>query len=76
MTLSKELLLKYLPLVWDRFTKGNNILTINQLKTQVLNGSESFTDYLFLEEEINGKSGYVNYEEFSSLILGNSKLIH
>ena len=65
-----------MPYIWDWLTKGSDILAIGMIKKILLNGNDNFSDFSFLEEELKGKSTFgLNYEEFASLILGNSKVI-
>ena len=74
MSLSKDLIQKHLPLIWDRLTSGSDVLAITTLRKRLLNNQDNFMDYNFLEEELKGKSGYgITYEEFQMLILGNTK---
>jgi len=74
MSLSKDMVTKYLPYIWDKLTSGSDILGVITFRKKVLNNNENFSDYVFLEEELKGKLTIgLTYDEFITLILGNSK---
>ena len=74
MSLSKDLISKYLPYLWDKLACGSDVLGVMTFRKKVLNNNENFSDYVFLEEELKWKLSIgLTYEEFITLILGNSK---
>ena len=75
MTISKEHLTKYIKVVWEDLSGGEDMLTMKQVREKVLENNDQFIDYHFLKEEVQGKQGFgITFEEFSELVCGNSKL--